>query len=52
MFQRLRQHVDIRDIHCYGGILLIAAGLAFVYWPAALVVPGAILLFLALRRAG
>lgn len=40
---------DIRDLHCYGGIALIAAGLTFVYWPASLFVTGAILLFLALR---
>jgi len=42
--------MDIRDLHAYGGLLLIGIGLAFIYWPAALIVVGSMLVFLALRR--
>ena len=41
---------NARDIHCYGGILLISAGLWAIYEPVAPVVAGIILLYLALRR--
>lgn len=49
-WQVIRTHVDLRDVHAYLGIALIAAGLAVVWWPAALIVTGALLLYLALRR--
>ena len=42
--------IDIRDLHCYGGIALIATGLWLVYCPLSLVVTGTLLLYLALRR--
>ena len=48
--KRILRAFDIRDAHCYGGIILIAIGFSFVYWPAALIVTGLILLYLALRR--
>lgn len=49
LFEWIQEHIDARDVHAYTGILLIAAGLAHIYWPASLIVSGAILLYLALR---
>lgn len=41
--------VDLRDIHCYGGLVLVGAG-AWLYAPGAgLIVVGAALFYLALR---
>lgn len=45
-----RLGLDARDLHAYGGIGLIAIGAGAIYWPAALIVSGSILLYLALRR--
>jgi hypothetical protein len=42
--------LDVRDAHIYGGIALVAAGAGAVYWPAALIVAGAIVLALAVWR--
>lgn len=50
MIEFLKTHFDLRDAHAYLGILLIAVGCGFVYWPSALIVPGAILIYMALRR--
>ena len=47
---KLVKRIDIRDAHVYGGIALITFGVAHIYWPAAPVVAGSILLALALRR--
>lgn len=42
--------VDARDVHCYGGLLLVAAG-CWLYAPgAAMIVVGVALFYLALRR--
>lgn len=41
---------DIRDAHAYSGLVLITSGTAIIYWPAALIVAGAILFYLAVRR--
>ena len=38
----MKEHLD--DILAAAGLVLIGAGLAFIYWPAALVVVGAILM--------
>lgn len=46
-----RLDLDARDAHAYGGILLITIGAWAIYWPAALITSGAILLYLAFRRA-
>lgn len=47
----LLRRVDIRDAHVYGGLLLVALGLVFIYWPLAPIVCGAVLMALALRRS-
>jgi len=49
-FSRFFRSLDERDVHVYGGIIMVGTGLAFVYWPLALIIPGAILLYIALRR--
>ncbi len=42
---------DGRDVHAYGGLLLVAGGLALTpYWPLALILPGAFLVYLATWR--
>lgn len=41
--------IDLRDVHAYAGILLIAIGCYQVYPPAALIVPGGMLFYIALR---
>lgn len=46
----MRANLDIRDAHVYGGTVLIACGMACIYWPLALIASGGILLMLALRR--
>lgn len=38
-----------RDVHVYGGGLLLASGAGLVYAPAGLIVFGALLLYLGLR---
>ena len=48
--RKLLSRIDIRDAHLYGGLALVAFGLAFVYWPASFIVSGVILMALALRR--
>lgn len=49
MMKFLKEHFDLRDLHAYTGILLITAGCFFVYRPAALIVPGIILVWMAMR---
>lgn len=47
--------MDARDVIAIIGLLLLAGGLYFVFWPLALLVPGAILCwygFVALRATG
>jgi hypothetical protein len=41
---------SFRDLHVYGGGALCAAGVGMVWLPGALVVMGALLLYLGLRR--
>jgi len=41
---------DARDIHFYAGTALLAAGLGLLWWKAALIVPGLVFLYIALRR--
>lgn len=41
---------DARDFHVYAGTALLAAGLGFVWWQAALIAPGVIFIYIALRR--
>ena len=43
---------DIRDVHCYGGLLLVGVGAAFYTVPAGLIAVGLALFYLALRRVG
>ena len=43
--------VDIDDLICAGGILLMGIGLGVIYWPAALVVIGLIVLAFGLMRS-
>ena len=42
--------LDLRDAHAYAGIILMSVGFYLVYVPAALIIPGVILLWLAVRR--
>lgn len=51
MVEYIKNMLDLRDIHVYGGILLISIGLWFVYWQLSLVITGVLLIFIALRRA-
>lgn len=37
----LADHLD--DLMFFGGLALLGAGLFFVYWPLALIVPGSLL---------
>ena len=48
--KKLLEKFDLRDAHAYAGIALLAAGSYLVYQPAALIVPGALLFWLAVRR--
>lgn len=45
----LARNIDVRDLHAYGGISLVAAGLWKVYLPAAFIVSGAMLFYIAMR---
>jgi len=47
--------LDRNDVVALLGLLLMAGGLVFVYWPLALIVPGALLVALGVtgaRRGG
>lgn len=44
----IRRSIDRRDALVFLGVGLIAIGCWFVYWPAAFLVPGAVLLWYAL----
>lgn len=48
--KKLLSLIDIRDWHVYGGLVLLSAGFAGVFWQAGLVVLGGGLLYLGLRR--
>ena len=48
--KRVIEVIGVTGIHAYSGLLLIAVGLIFVHWPLALIVPGAVLVYMALRR--
>lgn len=50
--RKLWEELDARDVHAYTGIALLSVGLGFIYWPMALIAPGCILLYMALRRVG
>ena len=41
--------IDGRDVHTYGGIVCVTTGLAFIYWPAALVAFGCAVFYLGER---
>jgi hypothetical protein len=41
---------DGRDLHFYGGLLLLIAGCGWVYLPAGLIAGGTVLLFMAIWR--
>lgn len=51
MEQRPRK-IDISDIHVYLGTALIGTGCGAIFWPAAAIVVGLILVWLGTRRAG
>lgn len=42
----LTEHLD--DLMFFGGLALVGGGLAFIYWPLALIVPGACLVIVGL----
>jgi hypothetical protein len=48
--KQLFKSLDARDWHAYTGLLLVAAGLVPIYWPLALIVPGAVLAYVGIRR--
>jgi len=50
ILETLKSKIDIRDAHCYGGTLLLAMGGYFVYQPLGLIIPGAVLLYIALKK--
>ena len=43
---------DLRDVFVFGGLGLVSAGLHEIYPPAALVIPGALLVWMGMRRSG
>jgi len=43
MWRRVLAVIDAADLHLYGGLLILATGAGLVYPPAALIVPGAVL---------
>ena len=45
------RRVDLFDVIAAVGLVLLAVGLVFVWWPLALVVPGAILVVVGLAGA-
>jgi len=47
--QRLMETIGVTGLHTYAGLLLVAIGLAFVYWPLSFIIPGAVLVFIAQR---
>jgi len=48
---RREPRFDLKDLHTYGGLALIGAGLAFLCWPAAVAVTGAALFYIGVWRA-
>lgn len=42
---------DLQDVFVFGGLVLTAAGIAAIYWPAALIVAGVVLFVLGIWRA-
>src|SRR5690606_32747427 len=46
----LLRQINARDVHFYAGGGLVAAGLYYVYPPLALIAPGAVFLYVSLRR--
>ena len=49
--ERRQRKIDISDVHVYLGILLIGVGTWFIYWPAAPIIVGLILIWLGTRGA-
>jgi len=50
MIRKILGKLDARDYHAYTGIILLSVGGFMIYRPAAFVVAGALLLWLAVRR--
>jgi len=48
--QKIIETIGVTGLHVYTGLLLVAVGLAFVYWPLSFIVPGSVLVYMALRR--
>ena len=46
----LKRNIDARDFHAYVGTALLAAGGYFIYKPLALIIPGAVFLYIAFRN--
>lgn len=47
MSVRIKGLLDLRDYIAAAGLLLVAGGVGVIYWPAALIVSGLALLYLA-----
>jgi len=48
-FAWIAHNIDVRDLHAYGGIVLVAVGLWQIYSPSAFIVSGAMLFYIAMR---
>lgn len=46
----VRAQVDLRDVFCFGGLASVGAGVAQIHVPAALIVVGAVLFWLGVKR--
>lgn len=46
---KLREVFDLADLHVYCGLVLMGAGVAAIYWPAALITVGVGLFYLGAR---
>ncbi len=47
---KVKELLSVRTVHAYGGLILLAAGIAMFDWRVALVAVGGILFYLGIRR--
>jgi hypothetical protein len=49
-FAKVKSPIDLRDTFVFGGLALVGAGVACIYAPGALIVCGAALFWLGVRK--
>lgn len=50
ILSKVKELLSVRTVHAYGGLMLLAAGIAMFDWRVALVAAGGILFYLGIRR--